>query len=520
MSFFGAPAVTHFSQSVRRRRWCFRTVAVLLPFLLLASIELLFAFAGWGAADLSDDPFVEFAEIRPLFEKSSDKQSWHTSPSRRKYFKEDSFSVTKPADEFRIFVFGGSTVQGNPFSIETSFPAYLQIALENADPGQLWKVVNCGGVSYASYRLVPIMQECLAYEPDLFIFCEGHNEFLEDVSYSSVREMPAAVTRTFGLLNQLRTFRLLRSLILRITAPDAASNTSESATFVRPVLTTDVDTLLDHDGGLAVYHRNDSHARSVVSHFRSNLRRMAELCRRNDVPLLIILPPSNLSDCPPFKPEFSASLTESDKVRIADLLKQARQQATERPTDAIAMAEQVTRMDPRYALAWYELGHLQLAVHDFAAAERSFRQARDEDTCPLRMTTALEAAMQEVVEEHRMPFLNAHELLRAKTANGIVGDNVLVDHVHPSFRGHEDIAIAIADWMLSAQFASSINPDWKQSMREKCQLRLQSLDNLYFLRGQRHLENLKLWAAGRSGGPPLNRSGAELREDGDIQPLH
>ena len=119
------------------------------------------------------------------------------------------------------------------------------------------------------------------------------------------------------------------------------------------------------------------------------------------------------------------------------------------------------------------------------------------------MTTSLEAAMQQVVEENRLPFLTAHELLRANTTNGIVGDNVLVDHVHPSFRGHEDIAIAIAEWMLSAQFASSHNPDWKQAMREKCQQRLQSLDNLYFLRGQRHLENLKLWAAGRSGGPPL-----------------
>ena len=476
---------------------------MLLPFLLLTLSEVFCTFAGWGSAEISDDPFVEFAEIRPLFEKSPDEQVWRISPNRRKYFNQDSFSIAKPAGEFRIFVFGGSTVQGNPFSTETSFPTYLQIALEKADPTHPWKVVNCGGVSYASYRLVPIMQECLAYEPDLFVFCEGHNEFLEDVSYASVREMPVTVSTTFRLLNQLRTFRFLRSRLLNIADSTTSSNISPSPTDPRPVLTTDVDTLLDHDGGFGVYHRDDSHAASVVSHFRSNLQRMTDLCRQHDVPLLIILPPSNLSDCPPFKPEFSASLSESDRGHIADILKQARQMAAGRLTEAIEMADQVTRIDPRYALAWYELGHLQLAAFDFTSAERSFRRARDEDTCPLRMTTPLEAAMQQVVGENRLPFLNAHELLRENTTNGIIGDNVLVDHVHPSFRGHEDIAIAIADWMLSAQFAKALNPNWKQGTREECRLRLQSLDNLYFLRGQRHLENLKLWAAGRSGGPPL-----------------
>lgn len=495
------------SPEVRRKRWWFRAVAMLLPFLLLTLAELLFAWAGWGSPDISEDPFVEFAEIRPLFEQSLDGKSWHTAPGRRKYFKEDSFSATKPASEFRIFVFGGSTVQGNPFSIETSFPTYLQIALEKADPRHPWKVINCGGVSYASYRLVPVMQECLAYQPDLFIFCEGHNEFLEDVSYVSIREMPEAVSTTFRLLNRFRTFRLLRAGFLNLTELDASSNNSESPSAVRPVLTTDVDTLLDHDGGLAVYHRDDARTASVVGRFRYNLQRTADLCRQHHIPLLMILPPSNLSDCPPFKPEFSASLSESDCGHIVELLKQARQMAISRPTEAIELAKQATRIDPRYALAWYELGHLQLAARDFNAAEQSFRRARDEDTCPLRMTTLLETAMQQVVDENRLPFLNAHELLRANTTNGIIGENVLVDHVHPSFRGHEDIAIAIADWMLSAEFANSLNPNWKEDTRHECRQRLQSLDNLYFLRGQRHLQNLKLWAAGRSGGPPLRRSG-------------
>jgi len=119
------------------------------------------------------------------------------------------------------------------------------------------------------------------------------------------------------------------------------------------------------------------------------------------------------------------------------------------------------------------------------------------------MSTALESAMRDVVKQNDVPFINAHELLRERCATGIVGENVLVDHVHPSFRGHEDIALAIAEWMISEDLARAESFDWKEATRAECQRQLQSLDDLYFLRGRRALESLRLWAAGRSGGPPL-----------------
>jgi hypothetical protein len=82
----------------------------------------------------------------------------------------------------------------------------LQVALEKADPSRNWKVVNCGGVSYASYRLLPVMRECMEYEPDLYIFCEGHNQFLESISFENVRESATMTAPALSVLNQLRSF--------------------------------------------------------------------------------------------------------------------------------------------------------------------------------------------------------------------------------------------------------------------------------------------------------------------------
>ena len=484
------------------RRWLFRLASVFCGLSLFAAFELFCRAADWGRAETVQDPFVEFTSIRPLFELTAEGRTYHTSPARRGFFREVSFAAKKPPGEFRVFVFGGSTVQGNPFSIETSFPTYLQIALEHADPDHSWKVVNCGGVSYASYRLLPVLQECQSYQPDLFLFCEGHNEFLEDVSFADVRQTSTVVQKGYSLLSKLRSFRLLQRTV-HGPSPVLASAAVPAPDSRKPLLSGEVDTLLDHDGGLDAYHRDDQHAETVHQHFRSNLQRMIDLCQSQAVPLLLILPPSNLSDCPPFKSEYSAATTEDDRTRIRSLLKKAREVSLRDVRQAICIVQQVTAIDPRYAFSWYELGQQQLSVGDNVAADASFRRARDEDVCPLRITTPLETALLETAETNYVPLINAHELLRSRCAQGIIGENVLVDHVHPSFRGHEDIAMAIADWMLAAGFVTEAKPDWQAATQLECRTQLQSLDDLYFLRGRRALENLKLWAAGRSGGPPL-----------------
>ena len=486
----------------RRRVWMFRLISIVLGLSGFVVLELVCMAAGWGESQLGDDPLVGFESIRPLFEKTSDGREFHTSPARRGYFKEVSFAAEKPSNEFRIFVFGGSTVQGNPFSIETSFPTYLQIALEKADSLRPWKVVNCGGVSYASYRLLPVMQECLAYQPDLFIFCGGHNQFLEHISFEEVRESAAITGQAYSVLSQLRSFRILQRSLRGSSTPTQVSGTALAAGIRRATLPLEVTALLDQHDGLAKYRRDDNQAEMIDRSFAADLRSMSALSREHHMPLLFILPPSNLSDCPPFKSEYSDSTSVADQAEIRSLLRKSRELAVGNLPRAITLLEEASRKDPRYALTWYELGQLQLAALDFSAAEVSFRRAKDEDVCPLRITTPLESAMRSAASEQSVPLIDAHELLSLSCRHGIVGDAILVDHVHPSFRGHEEIAISIAEWMLSVGMAAETTTTWKDDAVQECRDRLQALDDLYFLRGQRALRNLRLWAAGRADETP------------------
>lgn len=477
------------------RRWWFRVAAVmagLLPFVIL---EAACRMAGWGTQDLHVDPFVGFSGQTPLFEPSDDAAAMQVSESRRGFFKHDAFAVKKPPEEFRIFVLGGSTVQGSPFSIETSFPEFLSLSLKAISPDRQWKVVNCGGVSYASYRLVPILEECLQYEPDLIIFCEGHNEFLEDVSYSRRKQASAFLAPVYSSASRLQSFRAAQSLFSSGDAPEADEK--------RPVLKAEVSTRLDQENGLAAYHRDDDHAKMVAEHFRLNLIRLCRLCREKNVSLLMIRPPANLADCPPFKSEFSSGLAEDEQARIAELLQQSRQFSSEQKRDeAMASLLEAVRRDDRYALSWYELGQLQRTLGENSDARRSFQRAVDEDICPLRMTSSLSDTMNAVTREEDIPLLDAHDLLSNLSPQKLPGDYLLVDHVHPSFRGHEEIAIAIARWMQTVGLAPvSDTVQWEPNARDSCRQRVQSMDDTYFLQGRRQLEILKRWAAGRSQEP-------------------
>ncbi|NOX54059.1 MAG: SGNH/GDSL hydrolase family protein, partial [Planctomycetes bacterium] len=431
-----------------RRLWGFRIAAVLVGLSTFGLLELLCWAFDWGRSDEQPDPFVGFRQIRPLFvldregESGPPGQRYHIPKGRRLFFAPDSFLARKPENGFRIFCLGGSTVQGRPFSKETSFPTWLRLALEAAEPDRDWEVVNCGGVSYASYRLVPILKECLQYQPDLFIVCAGHNEFLEDRSYSDVKGKPQIVVRSHRLLSHCRSYWVYRSILLKL-----AGESEPEGSRHRTVLPAEVDARLDHRGGLESYHRDDQWRAAVVAHFEVNLRRMVSLACSAGTPLIFVLPPSNLSDCPPFKSEHRRGFTERQRSEWERLIEQARRRYRTDVAAAARLLRQALTLDNRYALTWYEFGQCLETLRQYDQARQAFLRARDEDVCPLRMISELDRAMRRVAAETKRPILDAHRLLEGQCPHRILGDYLLVDHVHPSFRGHQIIANALADVM-------------------------------------------------------------------------
>lgn len=479
-----------------RRRWGFRITALLLAPIALIVLEGLCHLGGWGRPTDYDDPYVGFTEVHPLFVRNESGQAYIIPNSRRRFFRAESFPAKKSPDTFRVFVLGGSTVAGEPYEKETSLTTWLQLALRAAEPEKNAEVVNCGGISYASYRLIPILKECLNYQPDLFIVATGHNEFLEDRTYGQLKRAPAALRSLREATSTWRTLNLLRTGVARWRGSDDGRESQK-----RPNLGAEVQARLDSPGGLELYHRDPAWRESIVLDFENNLRVMAGFARRAGVPIIFVRESSNLRDSPPFKSEHRPGLTEDDLRRFDALVAEARGQFRHDLRHAAELLEQAVQIDGEHALTWYELGKCRDALRDYERARQAYWRAREYDVCPLRTIQPLEDVLRQVADELKIPLVDMHALLEAKSRTGMLGNDWLVDHIHPSIEGHQIVADALADEMIRAGWVHP-RAEWQERKKAAGRQHFERIPPDYFTRGEQTLERLRGWAAGRAGQLP------------------
>ena len=512
-----------------KRRWGFRIAAVVVGLAFFVVVEFVCWAFDWGSPENYDDPFVGFSELQPLFALDDETQTYRIPKSKLRFFASESFSANKRAGSLRVFCLGGSTVRGRPFSIETSFSSWLEIAMDHAEPNRDHEVINCGGVSYASYRLVPILEECLKYKPDLFVICTGHNEFLEDRTYQDVKQASRLIAIPHRNLARLRSYHFFRSALLSLTGsetPDQSDDLSSRSSAKLSMMKSDVDAFLDYRRGLEAYHRDETWRAGVIRHFGFNLNRMLQICQQNGVPVVLVLPPSNLADSMPFKSEHKRGLSddkqgasqgtdrESSLKRWESIVSRARQASKTSALEAIRLFEQSLQIDDEFAAIHFQLGELYERTGQLKKAKAEFLLAREHDICPLRIVSSMEQAIRDAGDTWNVPVLDAHQLLESSNASGtssketehstnILGASELVDHVHPSIAGHQLIAERLAEMMIRSGWIEADKTDWLTTARRAFAEHFNRLPGLYFQRGHQNLENLRYWTRGETDGPDI-----------------
>lgn len=440
-----------------------------------------------------DDPYVSFNGLRPLFVLDSTGTNFETAKERLTYFCPQSFAAVKGQQTFRIFCLGGSTVQGRPYSVETSFTTWLKLNLNAARPQTDFEVVNCGGISYASYRLVPIMRELLEYEPDLFIIYTGQNEFLEDRTYQRLKRVPRALVRIHRTMLNLRSYSLVNEFIsTRRTRRKGISKT---------ILPGEVKAKLDFEDGLESYHRDDVWRQGTIEHFGRNLQTMVRMSRRAGIPIILVNPVSNLKDCPPFKSEYSRDLSNSEIERTAELSEQAEKLNWDDTYGKIRLLEQAAEIDNRHAGLLYLIGKCYEHIGRLAEAKNWFLQAKEEDICPLRILEPMHQAILDVAAQYRVPLVDAKALITERAEDGIPGSELLLDHVHPSILGHQLIADSLYEAMEDMKLVSTPQ-GWREARDELWQHYLSSLNKAYYAHGIERLERLNKWSRRRAPDQP------------------
>jgi tetratricopeptide (TPR) repeat protein len=240
----------------------------------------------------------------------------------------------------------------------------------------------------------------------------------------------------------------------------------------------------------------------IIEHFEHNLRRMIDKCQARGVPVIVLLPPSNLSDCAPFKSQHRDGLSEKELNEWNVLENSTHDAIRNSAADAVEILKKMIDIDPEYAATHYQLGKCYESLGMFEPARESFVRARDFDICPLRMISELENALRSVVADYDVPFIDAHELLERRSRNGILGGPILCDRVHPSFEGHQWIADALIRKMAELRLVEPTT-GWEERAKRAYDRHFAALDPAYFLKGQRTIDAVNLWTRGQTEGPPI-----------------
>ncbi len=486
----------------RARRAAFGCAAVLLGLSPFFITEVALRLLDWGRPSYHADPFMGFSAVNPLFVLNDAGGRYEIPPSRQAFFCPDSFSATKAPRAFRIFCLGGSTVQGRPFAIQTSFSTWLELNLQAADKSRTWEVVNCGGISYASYRLVPILQEVLGHQADMIILYTGHNEFLEDRTYGHIKNMAAPLARALEFASQLRTYTLLREGYLRLTG-----TAPELTTKAKPVLGPEVDAILDYRHGLRLYRRDEKGRRDTIQHFRYNVWRMVQLASDAGVPLILVNPVSNLRNTPPFKAEHREDLTPEEFRRLEDLRQEATRLDGADRERTLQLLREAIAIDDRHAGVFYDLGRCYDNLKRYPEARRAYVRAKDLDICALRILEPMHAAIHQIGRLTNTSVVDVRKRLAALSTGGIPGNAWLLDHVHPTIRGHQEIAEALLEELirLGVVTPTSEGLRTRDGMYRK---HLASLGNFYYAEGEVRLRNLWYWTQGQARGRQAQREAA------------
>ena len=449
-----------------------------LPLILLEGIFRVFDIA---SPELVVDTSSGFSNNQPLFSLNEGKTSYVTTRNRALYFGDQEFAAPKPNNTYRMFFLGGSTVRGRPFEVDSAFAKWVALELNQRSHSTRYESVNCGGLSYASFRLKHISQEVINYQPDLIVLATGHNEFLENQTFNNESRQ----TDVRSALESLRLVVWLRNL-LGHDVDSFKESSGES-------LPENVNARLDEESGYSSYHWDPDWKEQVTKQYKESLEIIIQQCKSSDTPLILVCLGSNLRDCPPFKSEFPTELSPRDKQQFLDLFAQATD-LTDQPEAALNRYEQCLEISDQYALLHYRLGRTHEQLGDVVKAKQHYLLAKDLDICPLRLSEQMDNIQRELARLHGIPLIDARTALERASQNNIPGYEMYVDHVHPTLHGHTIIAGAIVDELINSKLVTT---DTDMNVRDYQYLYsdyVNSLPLAFFSNGARRVNWLENWA--------------------------
>ena len=398
---------TH-EQANSRRRALMWTILLLTPLVLLSLTEAALRVVGYGR------------DLEPLFIPSPEQPQFLQANPRviTRFFTEPSdappvnietayFRAQKRPGTFRVFVQGESSAAGFPYGLGASLAGVLDQRFERAFPSREIEVISTAMAAVNTYTLVDFADEIIAQRPDAVIVYVGHNEYLGVLGVGSTLRIASnpALTRAFLRVRELRLFQAMSTLV-RKTRSYSDDGEARSG-----------DTLMARVAGERSIPLDSDLYRLGVEQFKANLATLLGRYRDAGIPVFIGTLVSN----------------ERDQMPLA-VLSGAESDAAGSAKTAYHAAQDVE------------------AAENFVAAREDYAWARDLDPLRFRAPSAFNETVAALAKTHGATLVDVHAAFMKASPHGLIGNNLLLEHVHPNLDGY----FLLADTFFKALLAHGL----------------------------------------------------------------
>ncbi len=366
-------------------RW-FYLVLILLPVVIVLFLELSLRLFNYGR---TYDQWIPAGEGKLTLNPEIGFRYFYNT-ERVPSANHNYFDEIKKENSFRVFVMGESSAAGFPYSPNGAFSRYIRKRLELLYPERKIEVVNIAMSAINSYALKDMLPGVLEKQPNLIIIYAGHNEYYGALGVGSVETLGETrfIVNTVIWLNRFKTFELLRDVVKSV-----------SGWFSTPIKSD--GTLMARMSQRQLIPFNSEKYFSGLNQYEGNLRDMLEIAKDKNVPVILGRLVSNLKDQKPFESFKDGGFPTADEIFI--------------------------------------LAHDELNSGRLSSADSLFRLAKDLDPLRWRAPEKVNQIIEDLGKEFSYPVVKLDSVFNAESVFGVVGDDLITDHLHPNLRGFQII---------------------------------------------------------------------------------
>ncbi len=330
----------------------------------------------------------------------------------------DVFLKEKPENGYRVFAMGGSSAAGYPYGFNGTYSRVVKDVLQDAMPDREVEVVNVGISAISSYTLFDQVDEIIKQEPDAIMIYAGHNEFYGALGVGSNENLGAfpGFVRFYLKLQRFKTFMLIRTLIVDsgkwFAEKFSGEKLDQNATLMERIVNSRSIELGSPQYELAMI-QFESNIQSIVSEFE-----------KEGIPVYLGSLASNLKDHKPF-----VNITEGEQPAALDVFNRATE---------------------------------SYQNQNFDQAFEQFIYAKDLDGLKFRAPSEINNIIKTTADDFdNAVYVPSHEELIRNSENGIIGFDLMLEHLHPNQQGYFLIGKTFAASLLESMNLEAIHePDY------------------------------------------------------------